>query len=407
MVDWRFGRRKGPETSVTSTGSDLHPDFVSEGSLKFALEESGNDAGLTYRECVSSNVRRLLTLLKEEASGAPVEVHSTLGYTVGSVAVLFLNFSQMVGTGVYSTPSTILAGTGSPGLALIFWTLGFFISLASLVIYLEFAAYFPNRSGSEVVYLEQAYPRPRYFFPLTFAVQTVALSFSASNSIVLSQYLFKVNGHTPTPWELKGVAIAGYSVAYLLVVFHTRGSIWLSNAVGAVKLTTLIFISITGLVVLGGHTRVKDPKANFRDAFAGSGSGGGYGATNAMYDIIFSYAGFTNAFNVVNEVKKPVKTLKINSFIALLIVAILYILANVAYFAAVPRAQLAAGKQTVAALFFEAVFGSNIKGLNILIAASAFGNIIAVLIGQSRVIRECGRYVIETNIANGNKLTAM
>jgi hypothetical protein len=50
MVDWRrFGGRKGAETSVISTGSDLQPDFVSEGSLKFALEKSGNDAGLTYR----------------------------------------------------------------------------------------------------------------------------------------------------------------------------------------------------------------------------------------------------------------------------------------------------------------------------------------------------------------------
>jgi amino acid transporter len=294
---------------------------------------------------------------------------------------------MMVGTGVYSTPSTILRGTGSPGLALIFWTLGFFISLASLVVYLEFASYFPNRSGSEVVYLEQAYPRPKYFFPLTFAVQTVVLSFSASNSIVLSEYLWKVNGHSPSNWELKGV---------LLVVFHTRGSLWLSNTIGFVKVITLVFISITGLVVLGGHTRVKDPKINFRDAFAGSGSGGGYGATTALYDIIFSYAGYTNAFNVVNEVKKPVQTLKKSATLALLLVAILYILANVAYLAAIPKATLAVGKQTVAALFFEAVFGSNVKGLNILIALSAFGNIIAVLIGQSRVIRECGRYVTRT-----------
>jgi amino acid transporter len=210
---------------------------------------------------------------------------------------------MMVGTGVFSTPSTILRGAGSPGLALIFWALGFFISLSSFVVYLEFASYFPNRSGSEVVYLEQAYPRPKYFFPLTFAVQTVVLSFSASNAIVLSEYLWKVNGHSPTSWEQKGVAIAGYSVAYLLVVFHTRGSLRLSNIIGSVKLITLIFISIAGFVVLGGHTRVKDPHANFRDSFKGSGSGGGYGATTALYDIIFSYAGYTNAFNVVNEVK--------------------------------------------------------------------------------------------------------
>src|ERR1700733_11145696 len=182
---------------------------------------------------------RLLTVIVEEVSGAPVETRSSLGYSVGSVSILFLNFSMMVGTGVFSTPSTILRGTGSPGLALIFWALGFFISLAALAIYLEYASYFPNRSGSEVVYLEQAFPRPKYFFPLTFAVQTVALSFSASNAIVLSEYLWKANGHTPTAWQENGVAIAGYSVGFLLVVFHTRGSLWLSNLIGGVKLITL------------------------------------------------------------------------------------------------------------------------------------------------------------------------
>jgi hypothetical protein len=55
-------------------------------------------------------------------------------------------------------------------------------------------------------------------------------------------------------------------------------------------------------VVLGGHTRVKDPHANFRDAFAGT-SNQAYGLTNALVKIIFSYAGYENAFNVVNEVK--------------------------------------------------------------------------------------------------------
>jgi hypothetical protein len=79
--------------------------------------------------------------------------------------------------------STILNGTGSVGLSLIYWFIGFIISLASLSVYLEYAAYFPNRSGSEVVYLEQAYPRPRWLFPTTFAFISVALSFSSGNSI--------------------------------------------------------------------------------------------------------------------------------------------------------------------------------------------------------------------------------
>ncbi|WP_111007435.1 amino acid permease [Streptomyces sp. NTH33] len=79
--------------------------------------------------------------------------------------------------------ATILKGVGSPGLSLIFWVIGLFTSAASLSVYLEFASYFPSRSGSEVVYLEQAFPRPRYFFPIAFAVQTVILSFSSSNAI--------------------------------------------------------------------------------------------------------------------------------------------------------------------------------------------------------------------------------
>lgn len=68
------------------------------------------------------------------------------------------------------------------------------------------------------------------------------------------------------------------------------------------KILTLVFISITGLVVLGGHTRVRDPLANFQNSFSHS-EVTPYGLTNALYKIIFSYAGFTNAFNVVNEVK--------------------------------------------------------------------------------------------------------
>lgn len=57
------------------------------------------------------------------------------------------------------------------------------MAIAGFSTYLEFASYFPNRSGAEVVYLEQAYPRPKHLFPIAFAVQSVLLSFSASNAI--------------------------------------------------------------------------------------------------------------------------------------------------------------------------------------------------------------------------------
>ena len=200
------------------------------------------------------------------------------------------------------------------------------MSAAGFSVYLEYAACFPNRSGSEAVYLEQAYPRPRYLFPISFAVQTVALSFSSGNSVVMANYLFAIGDYEPSNWEIKGVAIACYTAAFLLVVFNTRFSYWACNGIGLVKLVTLVFISITGLVVLGGNTRVQNPKANFQNAFEGETTV--YGATNALIKIIFSCmelkavlrafadlatdAGYENAFNVVNEVKVPSLALRAN-----------------------------------------------------------------------------------------------
>ncbi len=37
---------------------------------------------------------------------------------------------------------------------------------------------------------------------------------------VLAQYLFKANGHAPTSWQLKGVALAGYTVAFASEFFQ-------------------------------------------------------------------------------------------------------------------------------------------------------------------------------------------
>ena len=132
-----------------------------------------------------------------------------------------------------SAASSVFEGTGSIGLGLFYWVIGFAVAASMLSVYLEFASYFPSRSGSEAVYLEQAYPRPRYLFPTVFAVQTVVFSFSSSNAIgmcpnflrrehaltwfilVLANYLFRLGQSEPTDWQSKGVALASYTVACL------------------------------------------------------------------------------------------------------------------------------------------------------------------------------------------------
>jgi amino acid transporter len=156
-------------------------------------------------------------------------------------------------------------------------------------------------------------------------------------------------------------------------------------------------IGITGLVVLGGNvSRVPEPKEHFQNAFDGTENASVYGATSALISVMFSYQGYENAFNLVNEVKNPIKTLKWSAPASLITTGILYMLANIAYLAAASRQDIIDSEVNVASLFFERVFGSGgaSRALNFLICVSAFGNLLVVLIGQSRMIRECGRYVL-------------
>ncbi|CAI7654903.1 unnamed protein product [Penicillium glandicola] len=374
MPQWRSFKKRPTAFDTVDEGQTGQ---ISTADGHYIGEVGGNDAPPTY----------------QDASGAPVENISPLGYSVGPVTITLLNITMMIGAGIYSTPSSILSGTGSVGVSLIYWTLGYLICLTSGAVYLEFTAYFPSRSGSEVVFLEQAYPNPKWLFPTTFAVQSVILSFGTANATVMAKYLIAISGHTGTDWQIKGTALACYSLATLTLVFNTKYAYWFSNAVGIVKICTLLFVIVTGFVVLGGKTKVENPKANFQDVWSGSSTATAYGFTTALYRIIFSYGGYNNAFNVANEVKNPVRSLKIYATAALTVVYVLYMFANIAFFAAVPKSEIESSDLTTASLFFEKVFGNSgaVRGLNLLIALASFGNMIAVIIGLSRRIRECGR----------------
>ncbi|KAL3469617.1 high affinity methionine permease [Aspergillus californicus] len=364
--------------ATTQQDAQYDETIINGGDLQYTSEAGANSSLPTY----------------QEATGAPVEVNSPLGYSAGYITLIFMNISKMVGTGIFSTPSSVLSGAGSVGLALFYWVIGFAVASSMLSVYLEFSSYFPSRSGSEVVYLEQAYPRPRYFFPTVFAIQTVVFSFSSSNAIVLARYLFRLAQSEPTDWQSKGVALASYTVAVLAVSFSTKWSLHLSNVIGWIKLITLIFVAISGLVVLGGNvSSIQDPTLNFRDAFSGTGDATVYGATNSLINVMFSYQGYENAFNLVNEVKNPTKTLKWSAPLSLLATGILYMLANIAYFAAASKEEILNSDVNVASVFFEKTFGSGgaSRALNFLICVSAFGNLLVVLIGSSRMLRECGR----------------
>jgi amino acid transporter len=67
----------------------------------------------------------------------------------------------MIGTGIFATPSSIFALSGSVGLSLFIWVAGMLIAAAGMAVYIEFGTGLP-RNGGEKNYLEYVYRKPKF-----------------------------------------------------------------------------------------------------------------------------------------------------------------------------------------------------------------------------------------------------
>ncbi|KAF7976675.1 hypothetical protein HWV62_6027 [Athelia sp. TMB] len=307
------------------------------------------------------------------------------------------------GTGIFSTPSSILEGVGSVGASLMLWVLGFVLSACGLFVWLEFGTMFP-RSGGEKVYLEAVYKKPKYLATVIFASNAILLGFTASGCIVFASNILVSAGHVADRWVERGIAIGVVVFVTLLHGLTPRAGVWLMNALSMFKIVILVFIVITGWVVLSGKTHVVDPHANFRNAFAGSSHSSNDYAT-ATFKVLNAYAGWSNVNYVLNDVKNPVRTLKIAGPLGLGICALLYLFANIAYFAAAPKEKILKSGVTVASLFFGEVFGTKAqKALTVFVALSALGNVITITFAASRVNQELAKEGVP--LPFGNKFWA-
>lgn len=113
------------------------------------------------------------------------------------------SIGRIIGTGIFSTPSTIVESVGSVGAAFMLWLLGLLISFAGLAIWLELGCMIP-RSGGEKVYLEAMYKRPKLLATTVFAVYAVVLGFTAVGCIVFAVYVLAAAGKEATEWEQRG-----------------------------------------------------------------------------------------------------------------------------------------------------------------------------------------------------------
>jgi len=223
----------------------------------------------------------------------------------------------------------------------------------------------------------------------------VLLGFSSGNSLAFGRYvLFAAGSNEPGGWQARGIAIACITFAIVLHATLPKWGMRLFNILGVFKVIVLLLIVFSGFAALNGHLKIDKPN-NFENSFSfDPGMGGGvYNYASALLRIIYSYKGWENANYVLGEVKDPKRTLSVAAPLAIGGVMTLYVLANVAYFAAIPKTELANSGVIVAGLFFRNVFGDSAgaRALPVFVAISNLGNVLAVSFAHARVNQELAK----------------
>ncbi|KAH9477578.1 High-affinity methionine permease [Psilocybe cubensis] len=125
---------------------------------------------------------------------------------------------------------------------------------------------------------------------------------------------------------------------------------------------------------------------NFKWEKFWEGSGTGLNAfVSGVYNVIWSFVGYSNANYALSEVRDPVRTIRRAAPLAMLAVTSVYVFINIAYFAVVSKSDILESRRIVAALYFRNLFGPTTeKTLSSFIAISTLGNLLSGQFSQGR-----------------------
>ncbi|KAG6827023.1 hypothetical protein H0H93_015923, partial [Arthromyces matolae] len=205
------------------------------------------------------------------------------------------------------------------------WLIGALIAAAGTTVYIELGTGLP-RSGGEKNYLEFIYRRPQFMTTCTFAVYALITGSAAANSVVFGEYVVHSLGGTPNQYNTRLVAFLCLTFCLLAHGTMHKFGLRLQNALGFSKLLILCAISISGIFCLIGVPGFAvregyEKPTNFEWSKMWEGSGtGANGFVTALYSVIWSFIGYSNANYALSEVKDPIRTIKRAAPLAMLFV---------------------------------------------------------------------------------------
>ncbi len=270
-----------------------------------------------------------------------------------------------IGSGIFISPSEVVKSIPDPIFALIVWAIGGLIALTGSLTFSELGSMYPH-SGGVYVYLKKAFGDKLAFlygWIILLVINTGAL---AALSLAFANYLtFFIPLTDSQKVMIAMVVILG------LTLINVRGvslSQMFSNVFTGLKLLALLAIVVLGAFVFGDTSRVFHASTNFLP------SEHPQAFLTGLIGVLWSFGGWHHASYLAGEAIDAKRTVPKAMIIGTIVVTIIYLTANFAYFSLLNLEEFAAS-QRVAGDAMNKIFTRGGQMVSLAIMISVFGTI--------------------------------
>ncbi|HEU5310517.1 MAG TPA: amino acid permease, partial [Candidatus Eisenbacteria bacterium] len=312
---------------------------------------------------------------EEEVTG----VEPLLRRQIGLYAATAVTVGSIIGSGIFRSPHSVARELPSEGLMLAAWIVGGLLSMVGALALAELAVAHP-RTGGLYVFIREGFGRRLAFVFGWASLSVIKPTVIASITSVFALYFCEAAGLAESAQLPVGIGAIG-----LLTLVN-----WLGVKEGTRTQTLFTTLKVAGILLLCFAAfalphRGPLPGAAPAQAAPLDASPLWLAFVAAMIPILFAYDGWTDSTYVAGEIVRPRRNLPIAIVGGTAIVIAIYVLTNLAYFAVLTPAEVAAheavGSETVRRILGE--WGG--RALAVLVSVSTFGTISASILTGPRV----------------------
>ncbi|XP_041071573.1 cystine/glutamate transporter-like [Carcharodon carcharias] len=298
-----------------------------------------------------------------------VSLLQTVSFLIGTI----------IGSGIFISPKGILINSGNVGTSLVIWLACGILSMLGALSYAELGTSIKKSGGHYIYLLETLGPLPA-FVRLWCEIIVIRPAITAVVGLSFGRYIVEPFF---APCQAPALAVKLLTAAGVSLVVFVNS--WSVNWTARIQMVLTIFkLAALGLIIVPGMVALAQGRyENFQNAFDSSKITLDR-IPLAFYSGMFAYSGWFYMNFVAEEIINPERNIPLAIISSLIIVTILYLLVNVAYYTVLTADEVLASG-AVAVTFGDRTLKGFSSVIQILVALSCLGAITGALFAVSRV----------------------